>query len=77
MFLSCIAQALEVNFEWVATGKGEMTGIMYEPVREVLAEALPEYNNYTEEQREFLCLFDKLPKGKHEILFTFMWEWVR
>ncbi|OAM45341.1 hypothetical protein A7Q03_05400 [Eikenella sp. NML99-0057] len=66
-----------MNFEWVATGKGEMTGIMYEPVREVLAEALPEYNNYTEEQREFLCLFDKLPKGKHEILFTFMWEWVR
>ncbi|WP_083284641.1 helix-turn-helix domain-containing protein [Neisseria sp. HMSC31F04] len=74
--LSRIAQALDVNFEWLATGKGEMTGIVYEPASVVLTEALPEYNSYTEEQREFLRLFDALPKGKRETLLTFMRDWI-
>ena len=44
--------------------------------RIVLSEALPEYNSYTEEQREFLRLFDALPKGKRETLLTFMRDWI-
>lgn len=48
----------------------------YQPARIVLSEALPEYNSYTEEQREFLRLFDALPKGKRETLLTFMRDWI-
>ena len=75
--LSRIAQLLDASFEWLATGKGQMTGIVYEPARVVQSEALPEYNNHSEEQREFLRLFDKLPKSKREILLTFMREWIK
>lgn len=74
--LSRVAQALNVNFEWLATGRGEME-LQYQPARVVLAESMPEYNSYTEEQREFLRLFDALPKGKREVLLTFMKEWCK
>jgi bacteriophage CI repressor helix-turn-helix domain len=33
-------------------------------------------NYYTEEQREFLRLFDALPKSKREVLLTFMRDWI-
>ena len=73
--MSRVAKALAVNFEWLATGRGEMEQ-QYQPARIVLPEALPEYNSYTEEQREFLRLFDALPKGKRETLLTFMRDWI-
>lgn len=75
--LSRIAQVLDVNFEWLAKGTGEMTGMVYRPARVVMSEAMPEYNSYTEEQREFLRLFDALPRSKRETLLTFMREWVK
>ena len=73
--MSRVAKALAVNFEWLATGRGEMEQ-QYQPARIVLSEAMPEYNSYTEEQREFLRLFDALPKGKRETLLTFMRDWI-
>lgn len=78
--LARIAQVLDISFEWLAKGTGEMTVQnkgLYQPARVVLAESMPEYSSYTEEQHEFLRLFDALPKGKREILLTFMREWVK
>ena len=74
--MSRVAQVLDVSFEWLATGKGEME-VVYQPVRINTAEPLPKYEIYSEEQREFLALFDKLPRGKREVLLTFMRDWVK
>ena len=41
------------------------------------AEPMAIYPSYSEEQREFLALFDKLPRGKREVLLTFMRDWVK
>ncbi|WP_274570652.1 helix-turn-helix domain-containing protein [Neisseria leonii] len=73
--LSRIAQVLDVSFEWLAKGTGEM-GVVYQPVTIKLAEPLPQYKSYSEEQLEFLRLFDALPKSKREILLTFMRDWI-
>ena len=73
---SRVAQVLDVSFEWLATGKGEME-IQYRPVAMKTAEPMPIYSSYSEEQREFLALFDKLPRGKREVLLTFMRDWVK
>ena len=74
--MSRVAQVLDVSFEWLATGKGEME-VIYQPVRINTAEPLPKYEIYSEEQREFLALFDKLPRSKREVLLTFMRDWVK
>lgn len=74
--MSRVAQVLDVSFEWLATGKGEME-IQYRPVAMKTAEPMPIYSSYSEEQREFLALFDKLPRGKREVLLTFMRDWVK
>lgn len=133
--LSALAKVLDVNFEWLATGRGEMdslsdgaTGILptrgvpatlgvgtvggvgvaaagssigvaalgliekavdifrpsspdsesnyLEPAKIALTEPMPIYSSYTEEQLEFLRLFDALPKSKREVLLTFMRDWI-
>ena len=74
--MSRVAQVLDVSFEWLATGKGEME-VVYQPVRINTAEPLPKYEIYSDEQLEFLALFDKLPRGKREVLLTFMRDWVK
>ena len=74
--MSRVAQVLNVSFEWLATGKGEME-MQYRPVAMKTAEPLPVYSSYSDEQREFLALFDKLPRGKREVLLTFMRDWVK
>lgn len=73
--LSRTAQALDVSFEWLATGRGEMDTV-YHPVIIKQADPLPQYESYSAEQREFLQLFDALPRKKREILLTFMRDWV-
>lgn len=74
--MSRVAQVLDVSFEWLATGKGEME-MQYRPVAMKTAEPMAIYPSYSEEQREFLALFDKLPRGKREVLLTFMRDWVK
>ena len=139
--LSLIAQLLNVNFEWLATGRGEMDSLSdgtisvlpirggvaailgadtlggmsgvaagsitasssigmtalglidkavdifrpsssdsesnyLEPAKIALTEPMPIYSSYTEEQLEFLRLFDALPKSKREVLLTFMRDWI-
>ena len=51
--------------------------VVYQPVRINTAEPLPKYEIYSDEQREFLALFDKLPRSKREVLLTFMRDWVK
>ena len=74
--LKRIAKVLDVDFEWLATGRGEME-MQYRPVAMKTAEPMAIYPSYSEEQREFLALFDKLPRGKREVLLTFMRDWVK
>lgn len=74
--LKRLAKALNVDFEWLATGRGEME-MQYRPVAMKTAEPLPVYSSQSDEQREFLALFDKLPRGKREVLLTFMRDWVK
>ena len=74
--LSRIAQVLDINFEWLAKGTGAVVGTSI-PATVVLSEPLPEIDSYSDEQHEFLRLFDALPKTKREILLTFMREWVK
>lgn len=126
--LSALAKVLDVNFEWLATGRVEdslsdgATGILptrgapatpvvgtpggtpggmsmvgedgievtalgliqieksesnyLEPAKIALTEPMPIYSSYTEEQLEFLRLFDALPKSKREVLLTFMRDWI-
>ena len=47
-----------------------------EPAKIALTEPMPIYSSYTEEQLEFLRLFDELPKSKREVLLTFMRDWI-
>lgn len=74
--LSRIAQVLDINFEWLAKGNGAVVGTSI-PATVILSEPLPEMNSYSDEQREFLRMFEALPKSKREVLLTFMREWVK
>lgn len=74
--LSRIAQVLNVNFEWLAKGSGEISGANT-PATVVIADQLPSFESYSDEQREFLRLFDALTKSKRETLLTFMKEWIK
>ena len=74
--LSRIAQVLNVNFEWLAKGSGEISGANTSATV-VIADQLPAFESYSDEQHEFLRLFDALPKSKRETLLTFMREWVK
>ena len=47
-----------------------------EPAKIALIEPRSVYSSYTEEQQEFLRLFDALPKSKREVLLTFMRDWI-
>ena len=47
-----------------------------EPAKIALTEPMPIYSSYTEEQLEFLRLFNELPKSKREVLLTFMRDWI-
>ena len=74
--LSRIAQVLDINFEWLAKGAGAVVGASI-PATVILTEPLPEMNSYSDEQQEFLRMFEALPKSKREVLLTFMREWVK
>lgn len=77
--LSRIAQVLDVNFEWLSTGRGEME-ITYQPVSVRLAEAHAHDRHLgidDRQEEELLRLFRLLPKSKRNLLLTFITDWIK
>lgn len=73
--LSAIASLLDVNFEWLASGRGPRESIVYAPVEVLVVE--PGQQDLDEEEKELLDLFRKLPKSRRSLLMTFVRDWIK
>ena len=68
--------ALDISFEWLAKGVGEMT--LPDRPMQLKEQAAPYHacNLPTPEQQELLDLFDKLNKNKRSVLMNFVRDWI-
>lgn len=73
-----IANALNINVQWLATGEGEMyDSDLYPAVVINLTDDPNNQMNRAEQRMEFLMLFDQLSSSKRKALLTFMKEWIQ
>lgn len=74
--MSRIARVLDVNFEWLAKGTGQMTGINAPTDGAPVKESDLPYIHYSQEQHEFLSLLDNIPKSKRQAIMDFIKNWL-
>ena len=72
-----IANALNVNYQWLATGEGEMLNTDVHPAEVIEVPAKPKLEpDQFDQVVVFLNLFNQLPLSKRKALIDFMRAWV-